>query len=65
MVKNCASTFYKAKLLLLKPIHLYDREALLVKKLEIEKTKTTFTISVLKVVYILGGLSFFKSQLFY
>ena len=31
----------KAKLLLLKLIHLFAREVLLVKKLEIEETKTT------------------------
>ena len=33
--------FTKAELLLLKPIHLFAREVLLVKKLEIEETKTT------------------------
>ena len=31
----------KAELLLLKLIHLFDREVLLVKELEIEETKTT------------------------
>ena len=38
----------------------------LVKKLEIQKTKTPFIISVLKVVYylFLCGLSFFEIQLF-
>ena len=41
----------KAQLLLLKLIHLFATDILLVKKLEIEKTKTTFVISVLKVVY--------------
>ena len=40
-----------AELLLLKLIHLFAREVLLVKKLEIEKTKSTFIISVLKVEY--------------
>ena len=40
-------------------------EFLLIKKLEIEETKTTFIISVLKVVYLLGGLSFFEIQLFF
>ena len=30
-----------------------------------KKTKTTFIISVLKVVYLLGGLIFSKIQLFY
>ena len=34
------------------------------KKLEIEKTKTTLIVSVLKVEYLLGGLSFFNFQLF-
>ena len=43
--------FVKAKLLLLKLIHLFAREVLLVQKLEIEKTKPTFIISVLKVEY--------------
>ena len=33
------------------------------KKLEIEKTKPTFIISVLKVVYYLGGLSLFDFQI--
>ena len=33
--------FAKAKLLLLKLIHLFAREVLLVQKLEIEETKTT------------------------
>ena len=33
--------YYKAELLLLKLIHLVAREVLLVKKLEIEETKTT------------------------
>ena len=41
----------KAKSLLLKLIHLFAREVLLVKKLEIEETKPTFIISVLKVEY--------------
>ena len=36
---NISST--KAELLLLKLIHLFAREVLLVKKLEIEETKTT------------------------
>ena len=35
------------------------------RKLEIKKTKPNFVISLLKVVYILGGLSFFEFQLFY
>ena len=35
------------------------------KKLEIEKAKPTFSISVLKVEYYVGGLSLFYFQLFY
>ena len=42
---------YKAKLLQLKLIHIFARAILLMKKLEIEKTKPTFIISVLKVEY--------------
>ena len=41
----------KAKLLQLKLIHIFARGILLKKKLEIEKTKPTFLISVLKVEY--------------
>ena len=41
----------KAELLQLKLIHLFARELFLMKKLEIEKTKPTFIISVLKVEY--------------
>ena len=41
----------KAKLLQLKLIHIFARAILLMKKLEIEKTKPTFIISVLKVEY--------------
>ena len=41
----------KAELLQLKLIHLFARELLLMKKLEIKKTKPTFIISVLKVEY--------------
>ena len=41
----------KAKLLQLKLIHIFARAILLIKKLEIEKTKLTFIISVLKVEY--------------
>ena len=41
-----ATLYYKAELL-----QLNHTQFLLVKKLEIEKTKTTFIISVLKVVY--------------
>ena len=35
-------------------VHLFAREILLLKKLEIEKTKPTFIISVLKVEYQVG-----------
>ena len=43
--------FTKAELLQLKLIHLFVSELLLMKKLEIEKTKPTIIISVLKVEY--------------
>ena len=39
---------FKAKLLQLKPIHIFARAILLMKKLEMEKTKST---SVLKIEY--------------
>ena len=42
---------YKAESLQLNLIHLFASEILLLKKLEIEKTKPTFIISVLKVEY--------------
>jgi hypothetical protein len=41
----------EAELLQLKLIHLFACELLLMKKLEIEKTKPTFIISVLNVEY--------------
>ena len=41
----------KAKSLQLKLIHIFARAILLMKKLEIEKTKPTFIILVLKVEY--------------
>ena len=40
-------------------IHLFARDVIVMKKLEIEKTKPTFIMSVLKV-----GLNFFDFQLF-
>ena len=43
-------------------IHIFARDVLDMKKSEIEKTKHTFIISVLKID---GGLSFFDFQLFY
>ena len=46
-------------------IHLFARDVLLMKKLEIKKTKSTFIISVLKVVYYARGLSFCDFRLFY
>ena len=55
---------HKAKLLLLKLIHLFAREILLLKKFEIEETKTTYsTFKTDK--YNKSGLSFFDFQLFY
>ena len=45
------SVMSKAKLLHLKLVHIFARAILLMKKLEIEKTKPTFIISVLKVDY--------------
>jgi hypothetical protein len=47
----------KAKLLQLKLIHIFAREILPMKKLEIEKTKSTFIVSVLKVEYWLALVS--------
>ena len=41
----------KAKLLQLKLLQIFARDIFLMKKLEIEKTKPTFIISVLKVEY--------------
>ena len=41
-------------------IHLFARDVLVMKKLEIEKTKPTFIISVLNIEYWVGGLSFFN-----
>ena len=49
ITKNIGKT--KAKLLQLKLIQIFARAILLMKKLEIEKTKPTFIISVLKVEY--------------
>jgi hypothetical protein len=46
-----SSQITKAKLLQLKLIHIFARAILVMKKLEIEKTKSTFIISVLKVEY--------------
>jgi hypothetical protein len=40
-IKGFVGLYTKAELLLLKLIHLFAREVLLVKKLEIEETKTT------------------------
>ena len=48
----------KAKLLLLKLLQSFARDVLAMKKLEIEKTKPTFIISVLKVDIIKVGLVF-------
>jgi len=43
--------FVKAKFLQLKLLQIFARDIFLMKKLEIEKTKPTFIISVLKVEY--------------
>ena len=48
----------KAKFLLLKLLQLFARDVLLMKKLEIEKTKPTFIISTFKTDIIKGGLVF-------
>ena len=45
-------------------IHLFARDVLVMKKLEIEKTKPTFIISVLKVDIIKVGLVFSISNFF-
>ena len=49
--KNIVYLAFKAKLLQLKLIHIFARAILLMKKLEIEKTKPIFTTSFLKVKY--------------
>ena len=46
-------------------IHLFARDVLVMKKLEIKKTKPTFIIHISFKTWILGGLSFFDFQLFY
>ena len=50
-LSNKITVHTKADLLQLKLIHWFARELLLMKKLEIEKTKPTFIISVFKVEY--------------
>ena len=47
--QNFCWILFQAKLLQLKLIHIFARAILLMKKLEIEKTKPSFIISVLKV----------------
>ena len=54
----------KAKLLLLKLLQLFARDVLAMKKFEIEKTKPTFIISVLKVDILKVGLVFSISHFF-
>ena len=49
--KVASSRLSQLKLLQLKLIHIFARAILLMKKLEIEKTKPTFIITVLKVEY--------------
>ena len=69
---SCTSSTYldsllmadKAKLLLLKLIHLFAREVLLIRKLEIEETKTTQN-STFKTGIIKMGLVFSISNFFY
>ena len=56
--------YTKAELLQLNHTQFPSLEILLVKELEIEKTKTTFIVLVL-IVYYLGGLSFSVSNFFY
>ena len=63
----CAAYLTKAELLLLKLIHLLARELFLMKKLEIEKTKPTLIISVLKVEYtviLVSWIYFFIDKMF-
>ena len=50
----------KTKLLQLKLIHIFARAILLIRKLEIEKTKPTFILSVLKVEY---QVAFFNDKI--
>ena len=52
---------FKDKLLQLKLIHIFARAILLMKKLEIEKTKPTFIISVLIVEYYVALISLISS----
>ena len=56
----------KAELLLLKLIHLFTREVLLVKKLEIEETKTTkystFKTDIIKVGLVFSISNFFITK---
>ena len=59
--KNIMNT--EAELLLLKLIHLFAREVLLIKKLEIEETKT-IEYSTFKTDIIKGGLVFSISNFF-
>ena len=47
----CITSLNKAEILQLNLIHFFASELLLMKKLEIEKTKPTFITSVLKVEY--------------
>ena len=54
----------KAKLLLLKLLQLFARDVLVMKKLEIEKTKPTFIISTFKTAITKAGLVFSISNFF-
>ena len=59
----------KAELLLLKLIHLFAREVLLVKKLEIEETKTTqystFKTNIIKVGLVFSISNFFINKIYH
>ena len=59
----------KAKLLLLKLIHLFAREVLLVKKLKIEETKTTyystFKTDIIKVGLVFSISNFFTNKIYH
>ena len=61
--------FDKAKLLPLKLIHLFATEVLLVKKLEIEETKTTqyltFKTDIIKVGLVFSISNFFINKIFH
>ena len=61
-----SNSFTKAELLLLKLIHLFAREVLLVKKMEIQETKTThystFKTDIMKVGLVFSISNFFITK---